>query len=77
MEVIGSRSKDKAKKFASEFGCKKYGSYEDVLNDSNVDIVYVSTPIGTHEVAEYVAFVISFDKDLISEEIRLNRIKIE
>lgn len=40
--------------------------------DQNFD-----TFIDPHEVAEYVAFVISFDKDLISEEIRLNRIKIE
>ena len=29
------------------------------------------------EIAEYVEFVISFDKQLISEEIRLNRMKIE
>jgi 3-oxoacyl-[acyl-carrier protein] reductase len=29
------------------------------------------------EIADYVAFVISFDKQLISEEIRLNRIKLE
>ena len=29
------------------------------------------------EIADYVAFVISFDKQLVSEEIRLNRIQIE
>ena len=29
------------------------------------------------EIAEYVEFVISFDKQLVSEEIRLNRIKYE
>ena len=29
------------------------------------------------EVAEYVVFLIKFDNQLISEEIRLNRIKIE
>jgi predicted dehydrogenase len=49
LEFIGSRSEDKAKNFAREFGCEKYGSYEDVLNDDNVDAVYISTPVGTHE----------------------------
>ena len=29
------------------------------------------------EIAEYVEFVISFDKQLISEEIRLNRMEIK
>ena len=29
------------------------------------------------EIADYVAFLISFDKQLISEEIRLNRINIK
>lgn len=35
------------------------------------------TFLNPSEIAEYVAFVISFDKELISEEIKLNRIKIE
>lgn len=35
------------------------------------------TFLNPKEIAEYVAFIISFDKELISEEIRLNRIKIE
>ena len=46
---VGSRSNDKAKKIAQEFGCEKYGSYEDILGDSSVDAVYISTPVGTHE----------------------------
>ena len=49
LAFVGSRSYDKAKKIAQEFGCEKYGSYEDVLDDSNVDAVYISTPVGTHE----------------------------
>ena len=49
LAFVGSRSKDKAKKNAQEFGCEKYGSYEDVLDDSGVDAVYISTPVGTHE----------------------------
>lgn len=46
---VGSRSNDKAKKIAQEVGCEKYGYYEDILGDSSVDAVYISTPVGTHE----------------------------
>lgn len=45
----GSRDHAAAKAFASEFGCLKSGSYEDVLNDPDVDCVYVSTPVTLHE----------------------------
>ena len=49
LEIIGSRSTDKAKEFAKEFNCEKFGTYEDVISDDSVDAVYISTPIGTHE----------------------------
>ena len=49
LTFVGSRSNDKAEKTAKEFGCHKYGSYEDVLEDRNVDVVYISTPVGNHE----------------------------
>ena len=49
IEMIGSRSNDKAKIFSNEFNCKKYGTYEDVISDDSIDVVYISTPIGTHE----------------------------
>ena len=48
LEIIGSRSTDKAKEFASEFNCEKFGTYEDVILDDAVDVVYISTPINTH-----------------------------
>ena len=48
VEIIGSRSADKAKDFAKEFNCKKSGTYEDVISDDSVDVVYISTPIDTH-----------------------------
>ena len=48
LEIIGSRSTDKAKEFAKEFDCKKFGTYEDVISDNSVDVVYISTPIDTH-----------------------------
>ena len=49
IEIIGSRTGAKAKKIAKKFDCKKYGNYDDVLKDSNVDAVYISTPVGLHE----------------------------
>ena len=48
LEIIGSRSLDKAKEFANEFHCEKFGTYEDVISDDSVDVVYISTPIDTH-----------------------------
>jgi len=49
LEYIGSRSEEKAVEFAKIFGCKNYGTYDDVLNAEDVDAVYISTPIGNHE----------------------------
>jgi len=49
LEIIGSRSRDKAKEFASKFNCEKFGTYEDVISNDSVDAVYISTPISTHE----------------------------
>ncbi|XP_042477745.1 uncharacterized oxidoreductase At4g09670-like [Macadamia integrifolia] len=50
--AVGSRSLDKAKKFAAENGfppsAKIYGSYEAVLDDPNVDAVYIPLPTSLH-----------------------------
>ena len=48
LEIIGSRSTDKAKEFAKEFNCEKFGTYEDIISDDSIDAVYISTPISTH-----------------------------
>jgi dTDP-3,4-didehydro-2,6-dideoxy-alpha-D-glucose 3-reductase len=49
LERIGSRSNNKALEFSKTFDCKKCGTYEDVINDKNVDAIYISTPVGNHE----------------------------
>ncbi|RZD48825.1 MAG: dehydrogenase [Thaumarchaeota archaeon] len=49
VEMIGSRSITKAEKFAKEFDCNKFGNYEDVLKNKNIDAVYISLPISIHE----------------------------
>ena len=48
LEIIGSRTPEKANEFSNEFNCKKFGTYDDVISDDSIDAVYISTPIGTH-----------------------------
>ena len=48
LEIIGSRSTEKAQEFTKEFDCEKFGTYDDVISDDSVDVVYISTPIDTH-----------------------------
>ena len=47
--AIASRSLDKAQAFADKWGVKKaYGSYEEMLADDAVDLVYVALPHSHH-----------------------------
>lgn len=47
--AVSSRSLEKAKNFAQSFNCKVfYGSYEEMLKDPNVDLVYVAIPHSHH-----------------------------
>ena len=47
--AVGSRSKESADSFATEFpGCVAYGSYEELVNDPTLDAIYVATPHPYH-----------------------------
>lgn len=47
--AVASRNLDKAQAFAQEFGfVQAYGSYEALLSDPNVELVYVCTPHSHH-----------------------------
>jgi predicted dehydrogenase len=47
--AVGSRSQQSADRFAARFGIPKaHGSYEALVADPNVDIVYVATPHPMH-----------------------------
>lgn len=48
--AVGSRSREKAEKFASRFNIPhRHGSYVDLANDPDVDAIYVSTPHPFHK----------------------------
>ena len=47
--AVGSRRLDAARAFADEFGgVTAHGSYEDLVADPNVDVVYVASPHALH-----------------------------
>ena len=47
--VIGSRSLEKAQAFAQKWGVERaYGSYSELVDDPDVDLIYVATPHSHH-----------------------------
>ena len=47
--AVASRSLEKAQKFADDYGFgRAYGSYEELANDPQVDLIYVATPHSEH-----------------------------
>ena len=66
LEIIGSRTLEKANEFSNEFNCKKFGTYDDVISDDSIDAVYISTPIGTHK--EWVMKAASAGKHIYCEK---------
>jgi NDP-hexose-3-ketoreductase len=46
--AVASRSTQKADNFAMKFNCKAVYSYDDLLTDSSIDIVYIPLPTGLH-----------------------------
>ena len=46
---VASRSEERAQKFAGEFGIKvAYTSYEEMMLDDKIDLVYIATPHSEH-----------------------------
>lgn len=47
--AVASRSTERAQVFASEHGLRRaYGSYHEIMNDEDVDVVYIATPHPQH-----------------------------
>ncbi|KAL0490725.1 D-xylose-NADP dehydrogenase [Acrasis kona] len=45
---VGSRNKADAQKFAEEHNIPNYGTYDELVSDKHVDVVYIATPHSTH-----------------------------
>ena len=46
--AVASRDMDRAQAFAKEFGVKRaYGSYEEMMADNRIDLVYIYAPFRT------------------------------
>ncbi len=47
--AVASRQQVKADVFSNKYGCKKaYGSYEELVMDKKVDLIYIATPHSEH-----------------------------
>lgn len=65
--AVGSRSLEKARAFADKFGiARAYGSYEELLADPDIDVVYVATPHPYHK--ENVLSVLRAGKPVLCEK---------
>ena len=65
--AVSSRDINKAQKFAKEHNFKKsYGSYKEMLEDNNVELVYVATPVSYHY--EHVKMSLEYGKHILCEK---------
>ena len=65
--AVASRSMERAEAFAKEWGYEKaYGSYEEMLVDSEVELVYVATPHSHHY--EHMMMCIEHKKSVLCEK---------
>lgn len=65
--AVSSRSLEKATAFAERFGFQKaYGSYEEMLQDPNVELVYVATPHSHH--FEHMMLSLKYGKPILCEK---------
>jgi predicted dehydrogenase len=65
--AIASRTDEKAATFAKEFGVEvAYGSYEAMVRDPKVELVYVATPHSHHY--EHMKLALEHDKPILCEK---------
>jgi predicted dehydrogenase len=74
--AVGSRTIGVAKKFAGEFHISKaYGSYEELVNDPAVDVVYIGTPHNLH--VENTLLALDHHKHVLCEKpLGVNRTEV-
>lgn len=65
--AIAARDLDRAKAFAGTHGfAKAYGSYEDMLSDEQVDLIYIATPHSHHY--EHIKLCLDHGKHVLCEK---------
>lgn len=64
--AVASRNLSTATEFANAYGGKAYGSYEDLMNDPDIDIIYIATPHNYH--CENTLLAISKGKHVLCEK---------
>lgn len=65
--AVTSRNKENAKEFKEQYGAEKaYGSYEELLDDSKVDAVYICTPNALHY--DQIMLCLSYGKHVVCEK---------
>lgn len=75
--AIASRSIDNANEFADMFNIeKRYGSYKELAEDKDIDVVYISTPNGLHK--EHTILCLKNKKSVICEKpFGVDRVEVE
>lgn len=67
IQAVGSRSIERAKEFSAQFGVPSaYGSYESLLSDKEIDIIYIATPHHNHE--EWAIKALNAGKHVLCEK---------
>lgn len=65
--AVAARDLERAEKFSNEYGFEKaYGSYEEMLKDENLDLVYIATPHSHHH--EHAIMCLNHGKHVLCEK---------
>jgi predicted dehydrogenase len=65
--AVASRDQQKSAAFAAQYPAKNiHGSYEDLVNDPEVDIIYIATPHSHH--FEHTMLCLSHNKNVLCEK---------
>ena len=65
--AIASRNIKKAQEFAARYGFEKaYGSYEELAEDKNVDLIYIATPHSHHY--QHIKLCLMNNKNVLCEK---------
>jgi predicted dehydrogenase len=64
---VASRNLDKAHQFAAQYNvAKAYGSYDEIINNAEIDILYIATPHNSH--AEITIQALQNNKHVLCEK---------